>query len=233
MPANFVLCGCFMDNVIEFNEFTLSSSCQAGETCCWLCQKGTSLRALFCQHCGTIQPVRPLDHFARLGLDRRIDVDAELLERQYSSLKKTLSPERFVIRGLGERGHAAKQLEAIEAAYQTLREPLRRGRYWLALHEKEIQEAENVNPMVAELRSELDGASAAAQCDRVAHRAGQAMEQGIVGLMQALRSQNWQLANAILLEVDGLESILGDVRARRGSMTTQPSPGSDELTRVK
>ncbi|MDD3181941.1 MAG: molecular chaperone DnaJ [Alphaproteobacteria bacterium] len=222
-----------MDNVIEFNEFTFSSSCQTGEACCWLCQKGTSLRALFCQHCGTIQPVRPLDHFARLGLERRIDVDPVLLERQYATLKKALSPERFAIRGLGERGHASKQLEVIETAYQTLREPLRRGRYWLALHEKEIQESESVNPMVAELRTELDEASAAAQCDRIAHRAGQAMEQGIVGLMQALRSQNWQIANAILLEVDGLESILGDVRSRRSALTLPRGAGSDELTSVK
>lgn len=222
-----------MDNVIEFNEFTLASGCQTGETCCWLCQKGTSLRALFCQHCGTIQPVRPLDHFARLGLERRIDVDPTLLERQYTNLIKTLSPERFAIRGLGERGHAAKQLEAIEEAYQTLREPLRRGRYWLALHEKEIQDAESVNPMVAELRSDLDGASLASQCDRVAQKAGNAMEQGIVGLMQALRTQNWQLANAILLEVDGLEAILGDVRSRRSSLTLPRGSGNDELTSVK
>ena len=180
-----------MDNVIEFHEFSVPSSCQHGETCCWLCQKGTSLRALFCQHCGTIQPVRPLDHFARLGLERRIDVDSELLERQYQGLKKALAPERFAIRGMGERGHASHQLEAIEDAYTTLREPLRRGRYWLALHEKEIQEAEGMNPMVAELRSELEKAAAAPQCDKIAQRAGNAMEQGVVSLMQALRAQNW------------------------------------------
>jgi len=223
-----------MDNVIEFQEFTVSTSCQNGETCCWLCQKGTSLRALFCQHCGTIQPVRPLDHFARLGLERRIDVDSELLERQYASLRKSLAPERFAIRGLGERGHAARQLEAIETAYNTLREPLRRGRYWLALHEKEIEEAEGMNPMVAELRSELEKAALPPQCDRIAQRAGNAMEQGIVSLMQALRSQNWQLANAILLEVDGLESILGEVRGRRALLMPLSSPDdSDELTSVK
>ena len=36
-----------------------------------------------------------------------------------------------------------------------------------------------------------------------------------MSLMQALRGENWQLANQTLLELDGLESILGDVRARR------------------
>lgn len=223
------------NNVIEFNEFTVSTGCDNPHISCWLCQKATSLRALFCQHCGTIQPVRPLDHFARLGLERRIDIDSDLLERQYTSLKRTLTPERFAIRGLGERGHAAKQMEAIETAYQTLREPLKRGRYWLALHEKEIQEAESTNPLVSEMKQELDNAIAATQCDRIAQKAGQAMEQGVVSLMQALRGQKWQLANAILLEVDGLESILCEVRDRRSSLAphTQNAAGPEDLTRVK
>lgn len=221
------------NNVIEFNEFSVATSCQNAETCCWLCQKGTSLRALFCQHCGTIQPVRPLDHFTRLGLERRIDIDSELLDRQYTGLKKTLSPERFAIRGLGERNHAARQLEALEDAYMVLREPLRRGRYWLALHEREFQDAESINPMVAELRSELERAELPPQCDKIAQKAGNAMEQGIVGLMQALRSQNWQLANAILLEVDGLETLLGDVRGRRSAMAGRVELGADEISSVK
>lgn len=212
------------DNVVEFNEFSISDSQESGQTSCWLCQKGTSLRALFCQHCGTIQPAQPLDHFTRLGLERRIDIDSELLERQYSGYKRTLSPERFAIRGMGERGHAAAQLKAIEEAYESLREPLRRGRYWLALHEKEVDEAESANPMVSELRHELDEAGAAMQCDRIAQKAGNAMEQGVVGLMHALRSKKWQLANAILMEVDGLETILSDVRDRRTSITTNKTP---------
>lgn len=222
-----------MDNVIEFNEFSSSSNSQNGETCCWLCQRSTSMRALFCQSCGTIQPVRPIDHFARLGLERRIDIDSELLERQYHSLKKTLSPERFAIRGLGERGHAAKQLEALEEAYATLREPLRRGRYWIILHEKEVKDNAGMNPMVAELRSDLEKATLAPQCDRIAQKAGNALEQGIVSLMQALRAHNWQLANAILLEVDGLETLLGDVRERRAGYTVKDPTGRDELTSVK
>lgn len=223
-----------MDNVIEFNEFTVPSNCaMGGETCCWLCQKGNTIRAFFCQHCGTIQPVRPVDHFTRLGLERRIDIDLDLLERQYGNLRRTFAPERFAIRGMGERGHAASQLEALEEAYQTLRDPLRRGRYWLALHQKELDEAEATNPLVSELRYELDNSASATQCDRVAQKAGQAMEQGIVGLMQALRSQNWQLANAMLVEVDGLESILNDVRDRRTVLSQTGTPQEEnDLTRI-
>jgi molecular chaperone HscB len=204
-----------MSNVIGMNEFTGTAK---GGLHCWLCQKQVSLRALFCHHCGTVQPVRDIDHFSRLGIERRIDLDTEHLESQYAALSRTLDPQRFIIRGLGERGHAMKQLEALNEAYETLREPLRRGRYWLSLHDKEFKKASASNPHVKELRKELDSAREPSQCDRVAQKAGMALENGIMGLMQALRGEDWQQASATLTELDGLEGILGDVRARRAEL---------------
>lgn len=205
-------------NVIGFSDFAVNAH---SDLHCWLCQKPVSARALFCHHCGTIQPLRALDHFARLGLERRIDVDLEQLEHQYAALSRTLDPQRFMIRGMGERGHAAKQLEALNEAYETLREPLKRGRYWLSLHEKDYKNATEAQPLVKELRRELDTAAEPAQCDRVAQRAGQALEHGIMGLMQALRGQQWQQASTALIELDGLEAILDDVRTRRAALIGQ------------
>jgi molecular chaperone HscB len=201
-----------MTNVIGMNEF---STTVKGGLCCWLCQKQVTIRALFCHHCGTIQPVRELDHFARLGVERRIDIQQDLLEQQYAALSRTLNPQRFIIRGMGERGHAAKQLEALTESFETLRDPLRRSRYWLALHNKALVEAATAAPMVGDLRRDLDSAADPAQCDRVAQKAGQALEEGIMGLMQALRGEDWQQANTVLVQLDGIEAILGDVRARR------------------
>lgn len=206
-----------MFNVVGLNEFAGVAN---SELHCWLCQKPVSTRALFCHHCGTIQPLRDIDHFARLGMERRIDIDMELLEHQYSALSRTLDPQRFLIRGIGERGHATKQLEALTEAYEILREPLRRGRYWLSLNEKNFKKDIEVQPFIKELRHDLETAVEPSHCDRVAQKAGQAMEQGIMGLMQALRGQNWQLANEALIELDGLESILGDVRSVRARLTS-------------
>lgn len=205
-------------NVVGIGEFAGMAN---GDLHCWLCQKPISTRALFCHHCSTIQPVRDIDHFARLGLERRIDIDMELLERQYAALSRTLDPQRFLIRGMGERGHAAKQYEALNEAYDTLREPLRRGRYWLALHQKEFEQASGANPFVVALRAELESAAEPGQCDRVAQKAGQALQQGIMGLMQSLRGQDWKVASATLVELDGLESILGDVRSKRSELATR------------
>jgi molecular chaperone HscB len=207
-----------MSNVVGLNEFVGMAN---GNLHCWLCQKPVSTRALFCHHCGTIQPVRDIDHFARLGLERRIDIDNDQLEHQYAALSRTLDPQRFMIRGMGERGHAAKQLEALNESYEILREPLRRGRYWLSLNEKEFKKATDAHPFVRELRGELETAAEASQCDRIAQKAGQALQDGIMGLMQALRGQKWQEANAALIELDGLEAILGDVRTRRVKLTPE------------
>jgi molecular chaperone HscB len=203
-------------NVVGLSEFAGLAN---GDLHCWLCQKPVSTRALFCHHCGTIQPVRAIDHFARLGIERRIDIDMDLLERQYAALSRTLDPQRFMIRGMGERGHAARQSEALNEAYEILREPLRRGRYWLALNQREGEKTAPAHPFVAELRAELESAAEPGQCDRVAQKAGQAMEQGIMGLMQSLRGQDWQVASATLVQLDGLESILGDVRSKRAEIT--------------
>lgn len=205
-----------MFNVVGLNEFAALAN---SELTCWLCQKPVSGRAMFCHHCGTIQPVRDIDHFARLGLSRRIDIDTEMLDTQFEALSRTLDPQRFMIRGLGERGYAMKQLDMLNIAYETLREPLRRGRYWLSLHEKELNKDEVSNSFVRQLRHDLETAAEPSQCDRVAHRAGLAMEQGIMGLMQALRGENWQQANDTLVEIDGLESILGEVRSRRADLS--------------
>lgn len=205
-----------MSNVVGMNEFVGMAN---GDSYCWLCQKPVSTRALFCHLCGTIQPVRDIDHFSRLGLERRLDVDAEMLERQYATLSHTLAPERFLIRGIGERGHAAKQLDALKEAYETLHEPLRRGRYWLQLNEKEFREEVATNPLVNELRRELTNAADPSHCDRVAQKAGQALEQGVMILMQALRGGDWQQANSTLIQIDGVETILDEVRIRREGLT--------------
>jgi molecular chaperone HscB len=201
-----------MFNIVGINEFAALANSNLH---CWLCQKGASSRALFCHHCGTIQPVREIDHFARLGLERRLEIDTEHLEHQYAALSRTLDPQRFLIRGIGERGYAAKQLEALNVAYETLGDPLKRGRYWLSLNAKELEKASEPHPFVKELRNDLDSAAEPAQCDRVAHKAGQAMELGIMSLMQALRGQDWQRANLQLHELDGLEYIMDAVRQKR------------------
>lgn len=187
----------------------------SADVVCWFCTKQLSPRALFCNHCGAIQPVRGVDHFARLGLERRIDIDQTELERQFATMQRTLDPDRFAIRSLTERTHAAKQMTALLEAYEVLRDPVQRGRYWLCLHNQEFNAVQAAVPLVQAMRQDIEQAGSAPEVDRIALRASMAMEDGIMRLMQSLRSQNWQSANQTLLELDGMEDIIHDARAKR------------------
>ncbi len=189
------------------------------EIVCWFCQKQLSPRALFCNHCGAIQPVRALDHFSRLGMERRVDLDQSTLDRQYAGLQKTLDPDRFAIRTATERTYAAKQLAALTEAYEILRDPVRRGKYWLVLHNQDFEENQAAIPLVVEMRLACQQAGSTQDIDRIAHKASQAFEDGLMRLMQSLRQQNWQSANAALLELDGMESLLAEARSKRQSLS--------------
>lgn len=204
--------GWFFDNIVPFSAFGKD---KPEDTPCWLCQKSMTTPALFCPHCGSIQPLRPMDFFALLGIDPRIDIDLGLLERQYAALCRALDPSRFLLRGPDERGYAARYLEALEEAFETLRDPLRRSRYWLSLHERQCEVPAPPLKTLNELRAEFEAAKEAVQFDRVAQKAGQAMQQGIRDMMQALRHEDWSQANMMLREIDGLETLLADIRHRR------------------
>ena len=84
-------------------------------------------------------------------------------------------------------------------------------------HSRQVGAAQHIIDNHRRIR-DLETAANPAQCDRVAQKAGQAMEEGIMGLMQALRGENWTQANTVLIELDGLETILGDVRLRRAEL---------------
>lgn len=193
---------------------------------CWMCHEGLSLRALFCNSCGSIQPVRDIDHFQRLGLEKRIDVDLAALEKNHQAFSRTFAPERFIIRGHSEKNFAAKHREAIDNAFETLRDPIRRSKYWISLHEG----AEHIKlprspstAIIEELHTAFQASEETASLDKIAHRTGQEIEFGIIRLLASLRAQDYQMANQVLSELDGLETLITQVRERRQAMTPQPT----------
>jgi molecular chaperone HscB len=100
---------------------------------CWSCHGPVAGRALFCHTCGAVQPPRQLDHFARLGLERRFDLDAAELDRRYFGFQRNLHPDRFARRTARERAIAESQSASLNQAYETLKEPLARAAYLLEL----------------------------------------------------------------------------------------------------
>lgn len=72
------------------------------------------------------------DHFHVLGLERRYALDPELLRRAYLDLSRRFHPDRFAQKTPAERRLAVERSAAINVAYKTLLEPVKRAEYLLA-----------------------------------------------------------------------------------------------------
>jgi len=99
---------------------------------CWSCGKPVEAGAPFCAACQAVQPPGQMDHFARLGLTRGYAVDLAALDRAYFGLQRQLHPDRFARKPPRERAISQQQAAALNEAYETLKNPIRRARYLAA-----------------------------------------------------------------------------------------------------
>ncbi len=72
-------------------------------------------------------------HFELFGLPRSFSVDRQLLDARFRELQRTVHPDRFVNATDTERRLSVQQATRINEGYQTLKDPLLRGRYLLEL----------------------------------------------------------------------------------------------------
>jgi molecular chaperone HscB len=121
---------------------------------CWSCQdwaKGPH----FCSSCGKIQQLpRGLDHFAFFGFPRRLRLDEKEFEKRFHELSWKLHPDSFVKATEAERTLSLEQSSRLNDAYRTLREPVLRIEYLLAL-EGMRKEGENKQQAPPELLEEV------------------------------------------------------------------------------
>ena len=94
---------------------------------CWSCKGPVAAQVSTCATCGAVQPPGTADAFARLGIDRAFAIEQADLDRQYFGFQRRLHPDRFANRSARERALAQQQAAAINDAYETLKDPLRRA----------------------------------------------------------------------------------------------------------
>lgn len=135
---------------------------------CWNCQAQTQGRP-FCASCSKIAP-RPAGatHFDAFGLPPAVDVDLPALEKQYRELSMKLHPDRYAQADARERRLSLEQTTALNDAYKTLRDPVRRAFYLLELSGVDLDREDGgaARPQlpvefleeVIELREQLQGA---------------------------------------------------------------------------
>ncbi len=100
---------------------------------CWSCKGPAAEDAAFCTTCGAVQPPGQVDHFIRLGLPVTFDIDGAALDRAYFARQRQFHPDRFARRSAREGAIAESRSVSLNEAYETLRDPLRRAAYLLAL----------------------------------------------------------------------------------------------------
>jgi molecular chaperone HscB len=96
---------------------------------CWKCGQA-SAESLFCRFCNSLQPPTP-DYFAFFGLERRLSIDVDDLQRRYYSLSRLVHPDRFQRGTSNEKRFALDATAILNDAYRTLRDPVTRAEYVL------------------------------------------------------------------------------------------------------
>lgn len=71
--------------------------------------------------------------FQLFSLPERYRLERAALDAQYRELQRLVHPDRFASAGERDRRLSVQQAADINQAYETLRDPLRRGRYLLEL----------------------------------------------------------------------------------------------------
>ncbi|CAA7613525.1 Fe-S protein assembly co-chaperone HscB [Magnetospirillum sp. UT-4] len=133
---------------------------------CWSCKGPVASRALFCSVCGAVQGPGAIDHFTRLGLRPTFEIDQDELERQYFGFQRRLHPDRFAAKSAKERALSQSQATALNEAYETLKDPLKRSAYLLSLldHPVDLTACGTINDPVL-LMEQMEKREAIAEAD--------------------------------------------------------------------
>ena len=95
-------------------------------------------------------------HFERFGLSQSFDVDRELLDERYRESQRAVHPDRFVNASDQERRLSMQRAIDINEGYQTLKDPLKRGRYLLQLDGRRFDEENHISRDTVFLMEQLE-----------------------------------------------------------------------------
>lgn len=191
---------------------------------CWNCQAPTN-GAHFCPACGKIQPLpRGTDYFAFFGLPRKLRLDPATLEQRFHQLSWKLHPDNFVNSSESERELSLDRSSQLNDAYRTLREPISRVEYLLAIEgmRKEGQQKQQAPPELLEEVFELNES-----LDELREARGSEGDVSVTGVLRARLAEAQKNFEEKLGEVDAL---LGAVF---GEWDTSLDSGADDAARKK
>lgn len=125
---------------------------------CWNCHERT-VGTHFCSSCGKVLQVpEHSDYFAMLELPRKLCIEMGELEQKFLQLSWKLHPDNFVNAPPEEREISLKRSSELNDAYRTLRDPVARVEYLLAIEgtRKDGQNKQQAPPELLEEVFELN-----------------------------------------------------------------------------
>jgi molecular chaperone HscB len=125
---------------------------------CWNCHERT-LGTHFCSSCGKVLQVpQNSDYFAMFEMPRKLWIEMGALEQKFLQLSWKLHPDNFVNASAEEREVSLKRSSELNDAYRTLRDPVGRVEYLLAIEgaRKEGQTKQQAPPELLEEVFELN-----------------------------------------------------------------------------
>ncbi len=199
---------------------------------CWSCNGPTEARAAFCGTCSVVQPPRALDHFARLNLEQRFDLDPAQLDRHYFAAQRDLHPDRFAAKSPRERALSLQHATVLNEAYECLKQPMRRAAYLLELQGQALSDADGAtisDPELLmeamEMREELGAANTAAAVDALVGHAQAEVAACETLLARSFADEDLNGAAKQTLRLKYLCKMLDDARHHRARLTGAPSLG--------
>lgn len=211
---------------------TTNAPAMAAPLRCWSCGGPVATGAVFCATCRAVQPPGDADHFARLGLERRFDLDAGELDRRYFAAQRQLHPDRFATRSPRERAISQSQAVSLNEAYETLKPPLARACYLLALsgvmrtpdRDHTIDDPALLMDQL-ERREALDEARDGEGVARIAAAAAADAEAALAALGRAFAAGDLAAAAREATRLRYLDKLADDARGARARLAVRKTAG--------
>ncbi|MBL8215051.1 MAG: Fe-S protein assembly co-chaperone HscB [Bryobacterales bacterium] len=154
-----------------------------------------------------------MDYFEILGIDRRLSLDVDFLQKRFYQLSREYHPDRFASKPAAERAQAEQKSALLNDAWRTLRDPLQRIEYLLKLEGLDVveQRTKDVPPELLEEVFELNMALEEARMG----------DEDARGELAGMRDHFLQLRQAIDAELQQL------------SAEYDAAPGSPKLQQIR
>jgi len=180
---------------------------------------------LFCPTCGAVQGPAPVDHFVRMGLERTFDLDVPALDRLYFDLQRQLHPDRFATKSPKEKALSQQQATALNDAYETLKDPLKRADYLVHLEGIDVLpegcnlvQDQSILMEAMEMREKLAMADTMAALGDIQRDTKAEIEDVLSALSLAFQGRDIQGACRLTTRLKYLDKMIGEVRQARARL---------------